>query len=80
MKYFFHSGIDSANGADVFFAVDQEQDRPLHRRRGRRAARIPTPASCSGCRAEGIQIARRTVAKYREELRIPSSSQRKQSF
>ena len=31
-------------------------------------------------RAEGIQIARRTVAKYREELRIPSSSQRKQSF
>jgi RNA polymerase sigma-54 factor len=31
-------------------------------------------------RAEGIQIARRTVAKYREELRIPSSSQRKQNF
>ena len=31
-------------------------------------------------RAEGIQIARRTVAKYREELRIPSSSQRKQTF
>ena len=31
-------------------------------------------------RAEGIQIARRTVAKYREELRIPSSAQRKQSF
>jgi RNA polymerase sigma-54 factor len=31
-------------------------------------------------RAEGIQIARRTVAKYREELRISSSSQRKKSF
>lgn len=27
--------------------------------------------------AEGIQIARRTVAKYRESLRIPSSSKRK---
>ena len=31
-------------------------------------------------RAEGIQIARRTVAKYRDELRIPSSTDRKQIF
>ena len=28
-------------------------------------------------RAEGIDIARRTVAKYREELRIPPSNLRK---
>ena len=27
---------------------------------------------------EGIRIARRTVAKYREQLAIPSSSERKQ--
>jgi DNA-directed RNA polymerase specialized sigma54-like protein len=26
---------------------------------------------------EGLQIARRTVAKYREELKIPSSGSRK---
>jgi RNA polymerase sigma-54 factor len=26
---------------------------------------------------EGIQVARRTVAKYREALRIPSSSERR---
>ena len=31
-------------------------------------------------KAEGLQIARRTVAKYREELKIPSSSSRKQVF
>ena len=31
-------------------------------------------------KAEGLQIARRTVAKYREDLKIPSSSARKQSF
>jgi RNA polymerase sigma-54 factor len=30
-------------------------------------------------RAEGIEIARRTVAKYRESLRIPSSSQRRRA-
>ncbi len=31
-------------------------------------------------KAEGLKIARRTVAKYREELKIPSSSNRKQIF
>ena len=29
---------------------------------------------------EGINIARRTVAKYRDELSIPSSTNRKQIF
>ncbi len=29
---------------------------------------------------EGINIARRTVAKYRDELAIPSSTDRKQIF
>ncbi len=32
---------------------------------------------CDRLCAEGVQISRRTVAKYREELRIPGSSQRK---
>jgi RNA polymerase sigma-54 factor len=31
-------------------------------------------------KSEGLQIARRTVAKYREELKIQSSSARKQSL
>ena len=29
--------------------------------------------------AQGIDVTRRTVAKYREELRIPSSAERKQN-
>jgi RNA polymerase sigma-54 factor len=79
MKYFFHSGIDSTQGDDVSSLsiknkisriVDEEDARRPHS-----DARITQKL-----RAEGIQIARRTVAKYREELRIPSSSQRKQSF
>jgi RNA polymerase sigma-54 factor len=79
MKYFFHSGIDSSTGADVSslsikskiarYIADEDARRPHS------DARI-----MQRLRAEGIQIARRTVAKYREELRIPSSSQRKQSF
>ena len=79
MKYFFHSGIDSSTGDDVsslsiknkISRIVQEEDT----RRPFSDARI-----MQRLRAEGIQIARRTVAKYREELRIPSSSQRKQSF
>jgi RNA polymerase sigma-54 factor len=79
MKYFFHSGIDSTQGSEVSslsikskiakIVSDEDSSRPHS------DARI-----MQRLRAEGIQIARRTVAKYREELRIPSSSQRKQSF
>jgi len=79
MKYFFHSGIDSTQGSEVSslsikskiakIVSDEDSSRPHS------DARI-----MQKLRAEGIQIARRTVAKYREELRIPSSSQRKQSF
>jgi RNA polymerase sigma-54 factor len=79
MKYFFHSGIDSTQGSEVSslsikskiakIVSDEDATRPHS------DARI-----MQKLRAEGIQIARRTVAKYREELRIPSSSQRKQAF
>jgi RNA polymerase sigma-54 factor len=79
MKYFFHSGIDSTQGDDVSsLSIKNKISRIVAEEDARRPhsdARITQKL-----RAEGIQIARRTVAKYREELRIPSSSQRKQSF
>ncbi len=37
----------------------------------------PTTPSSIGCASAGIDIARRTVAKYREAMRIPSSVQRR---
>jgi RNA polymerase sigma-54 factor len=79
MKYFFHSGIDSTTGNDVSsVSIKNKISRLIADEDARRPhsdARI-----MQRLRAEGIQIARRTVAKYREELRIPSSSQRKQTF
>jgi len=79
MKYFFHSGIDSTSGDDVSsLSIKNKISRIVEDEDARRPhsdARI-----MQKLRAEGIQIARRTVAKYREELRIPSSSQRKQNF
>src|SRR5215813_4356458 len=79
MKYFFHSGIDSIDGGDVSsLSIKNKISRIISDEDARRPqsdARI-----MQRLRAEGIQIARRTVAKYREELKIPSSSQRKQTF
>ena len=43
----------------------------------RRVMCCPTTRSLLRCEREGVDIARRTVAKYREALRIPSSVQRK---
>jgi len=79
MKYFFHSGIDSSTGSDVSsLSIKNKISKMISDEDPRR------PHSdaylMDRLRAEGIQIARRTVAKYREELRIPSSSQRKQTF
>jgi RNA polymerase sigma-54 factor len=76
MKFFFHSAIASSGGEDVSSLavkgkikslVDAEDpEKPL------------SDARLSELLArEGIKIARRTVAKYREELHIPSSSIRK---
>ena len=47
------------------------------RRREPRTTCCPTTRSSRSCATAGIDIARRTVAKYREAMRIPSSVQRR---
>ncbi len=76
MKFFFHSAIASSGGEDVSsLAVKNkirgliEAEDPAHPLSDARLAELLS--------REGIQIARRTVAKYREELRIPASSIRR---
>jgi RNA polymerase sigma-54 factor len=79
MKFFFHSGISSTQGQDVSSLTvkerikkvvgEEESQRPLSD-----AAIVQILSN------EGLRIARRTVAKYREELRIPSSNERRQGF
>jgi RNA polymerase sigma-54 factor len=80
MRFFFHSGISSTRGdADVSSLTVKDKIRRII------AAEDPRhPLSDSAIvdllTQDGLQIARRTVAKYREELKIPSSSSRRQSF
>lgn len=79
MKYFFHSGIDSDYGGDISSLTVKRKIQ------GYISAEDPRkPLSDSKIMKilndEGINIARRTVAKYRDELNIPSSTDRKQIF
>ena len=76
MRFFFHSGITSTMGEAISSVTikgrirkmieDEDPSRPLS------DSRI---ADVLG--AEGLPLARRTVAKYREELRIAPSNLRK---
>jgi RNA polymerase sigma-54 factor len=76
LKYFFTTAIGGTAG-ETFSA-----EAVRHRIRSMVAAEAPDDvlsddAIVAALRREGVDIARRTVAKYREALRIPSSVQRK---
>ncbi|WP_206931293.1 RNA polymerase factor sigma-54 [Roseococcus thiosulfatophilus] len=77
LKYFFTTAIAGTAGGE---SVSAEAVR--HRIRGMISAETPCAilsddAIVLRLREEGVDIARRTVAKYREAMRIPSSVQRK---
>ncbi|MGI9414868.1 MAG: RNA polymerase factor sigma-54, partial [Hyphomicrobiales bacterium] len=77
MKYFFTSAINSADGDEVYAA-----EAVRHRIRELIEAETPQQVLSDDkivdiLRQSGIDIARRTVAKYREAMAIPSSVQRR---
>ena len=77
LKYFFTTAIAGMTGGESHSA-----EAVRHRIRGMIDAEHPSAilsddAIVAALRREGVDIARRTVAKYREALRIPSSVQRK---
>jgi RNA polymerase sigma-54 factor len=77
LKYFFTSSVSASSGTH---AVSAEAVRSRMRRligAERPDATLSDDRLVELLRAEGIEIARRTVAKYREAMRIPSSVQRR---
>ncbi len=77
MKYFFTAAIAGADGTEAHSA-----EAVRHRIKGLVEAETPDAilsddAIVTRLRGSGIDIARRTVAKYRESLRIPSSAARR---
>ena len=79
MKYFFHSGIRSADGESVSSVTIKQRIRKLVE-----AEDLHKPLSDSRIanvlQAQGLVLARRTIAKYRDELKIPTSSRRKVAY
>ncbi|TNE64484.1 MAG: RNA polymerase sigma-54 factor [Alphaproteobacteria bacterium] len=77
LKYFFTSSISAADGGDAHSAesvkfrlkelIDAENPKKI----------LSDDKLVVMMKAEGIDIARRTVAKYREAMRIPSSVDRR---
>ena len=78
LKYFFTSGIQSARRRRRGLGRGgEEPDQGADRRRGARRDPVRRPRWSTCCKAKGFDIARRTVAKYREAIGLGSSVQRR---
>jgi RNA polymerase sigma-54 factor len=76
MKYFFNTGLTTLDGVDVSSLKVKSRIKVLVEGEDLRKP-MSDQRLADILKREGIILARRTVAKYREELRIPTSSQRK---
>ena len=76
LKYFFHSGISSAYGDAVSSVTIKQRIRKIIEAEDPRKP-LSDSKIVSMLQREGLDLARRTIAKYREELKIPTSNQRK---
>jgi RNA polymerase sigma-54 factor len=79
LKYFFNAGISRSNGDDLASEAVKTKIKQLidnedtsHPYSDQKLVEL--------LKADGIDIARRTVAKYREQLGVLSSSKRRRLF
>jgi RNA polymerase sigma-54 factor len=78
MKFFFHSSIDRDFGDDISSLVVKQKLKQLIEAEDPRHP-LSDSELARALQREGIHIARRTVAKYRDELGLPSSAERKRT-
>jgi RNA polymerase sigma-54 factor len=76
MRIFFHSGLASSGGDAVSSLTVKDRIKRMIEKEDS-GQPLSDQAIAEILKKDGLQIARRTVAKYREELRIPSSTERK---
>ncbi len=78
LKYFFTAAIASMDGGDAYSAEAVRHKIKILTEEERRPENVLSDDKIVDLlQAQGIDIARRTVAKYRESLNIPSSVQRR---
>ncbi len=78
LKHFFSSGVSTEDGGSASSTAIQAMLRKLVDAENPRKP-LSDQALAGELHRKGIQVARRTVAKYREAMRIPSSSERQRS-
>ncbi len=76
-KYFFHSGLVSIDGSSTSSVAVKEKIRLLIEGEDRRKP-LTDQQVVEKLREAHVLIARRTVTKYRKELRLPPASRRRQ--
>ena len=74
-KYFFSSGITTDSGGGASATAIQAMLRGLIDKENPRSP-LSDAKLAQILKTEGIPVARRTVAKYREAMNIPSSTER----
>jgi RNA polymerase sigma-54 factor len=78
LKYFFTTSLARNDGGEGAVSSESVRDRiRLLIDEEKPTAVLSDDAIADMLKAEGVDVARRTVAKYREALRIPSSAQRR---
>ncbi len=79
MRYFFHSGIASVGGEHVSSVTIKQRIKKIVEEENPKRP-LSDSKIVKILEEEGLVLARRTIAKYREELRIPPSNQRKNLY
>ncbi len=77
LRFFFSEGSNGPEGADTPLVVLKRKVRKLIEEENARKP-LTDDQIAAVLQAQGIQLTRRTVAKYREEMNIPSTHQRRQ--
>jgi RNA polymerase sigma-54 factor len=76
LRFFFSEGVNGPEGADTPLLVLKLKVRKLIEEEDARHP-LTDDQLAAMLKAQGIQLTRRTVAKYREDLKIPSTHQRR---
>jgi len=76
LKFFFSSGLGTSEGEDISSKAAKEKIARLIEDEDRRHP-LSDQKIADLLQAEGVDIARRTVAKYREAMGVPSARLRK---
>jgi RNA polymerase sigma-54 factor len=76
LRYFFSEGVQGPSGSDTPLLIVKRRVKKMIEEEDT-AHPLTDEQITARLQAEGIQVTRRTVAKYREDMKIPSTHQRR---